>query len=152
MVSRVVVGFALKHKPFNKAIIPCTTTLYQWIDRGIMKTTNLDLLEKLSRKIKKQERKPRLNKRVLGKSIDDRPEEVETPKTFGHWEIDTVVGSRIKSDAVLLTLVERQTHFEVILKLNGKDAHSVDQAVHLMRERAGENFSHCFNRDFRQWL
>lgn len=90
---------------------------------------------------KKQERKPRLNKRILGKSINERPEEIETRKTLDHWEIDIVVGIRIKSDAILLTLVKRQTRFEVILKLNGKYAHSDDQAVHLMREWAGENFN-----------
>nr|WP_317450562.1 IS30 family transposase [Desemzia incerta] len=140
----VVVGFTLNQGLFNPSIIPCTTTLYQWIDRGIMKTTNLDLLEKLSRKIKKQNHKPNLNKRILGKSIDERPEIIGTRKTFGHWEIDTVVGNKVKSDAVLLTLAERQTRFEVILKLNGKDAHSVDQAVHVLREHAGEHFSCLF--------
>ena len=34
----VVVGFARKHELFDCAIIPGTTTLYQWIDRGIMRT------------------------------------------------------------------------------------------------------------------
>ncbi|MFL2137191.1 IS30 family transposase, partial [Ruoffia sp. FAM 24228] len=48
----VVVGFARKHALFDCAIIPGTTALYQWIDRGIMRTKNMDLLEKLSRKIK----------------------------------------------------------------------------------------------------
>lgn len=140
----VVIGFASNHGLFNPTIIPCTTTLYQWIDRGIMKTTNLDLLEKLSRKTKKWDHKPRLNKRILGKSIDERPEIVGTRETFGHWEIDTVVGNKVKSDTVLLMLAERQTRFEVILKLNGKYAYSVDQAVHVLRERAGENFSTLF--------
>lgn len=55
-----------------------------------------------------------------------------------------VVGTKVKSDAVLLTLTESQTRFEVILKLNGKDAHSVDQTIHILRERAGENLSHPY--------
>ncbi|MBT2733132.1 IS30 family transposase [Carnobacterium sp. ISL-102] len=140
----VVVGFASNQGLFDSKIIPCTTTLYQWIDRGVMKTTNLDLLEKLSRKLKKQDPKSRLNKRILGRSINERPAVVENRETFGHWEIDTVVGNKTKSDTVLLTLVERQTRFEVILKLNGKDAYSVDRAVHVLRERAGDNFSRLF--------
>ncbi|OYQ67487.1 IS30 family transposase, partial [Aerococcus sp. 1KP-2016] len=48
------------------------------------------------------------------------------------------------SDAVLLTLAERQTRFEVILKLNGKDTESVDQAVQQLRERAGATFDQLF--------
>ncbi len=86
----------------------------------------------------------RPNKRVLGKSIEERPEAVGTRKTFGHWEVDTVVGNKTKSDAVLLTLVERQTRFEVILKLAGKDAESVNQAVRQLRERAGAYFGQLF--------
>ena len=45
---------------------------------------------------------------------------------------------------MLLTLAERQTRFEVILKLNGKDIESVDQAVQQLRERAGANFDQLF--------
>ncbi|EME7141949.1 IS30 family transposase [Enterococcus faecium] len=140
----VVVGFARKHELFDPAIIPGTTTLYQWIDRGIMKTKNMDLLEKLSRKPKSSRHGNRPNKRVLGKSIEERPEAVGTRKTFGHWEVDTVVGNKTKSDAVLLTLVERQTRFEVILKLAGKDAESVNRAVRQLRERAGAYFGQLF--------
>lgn len=81
---------------------------------------------------------------MLGKSIEERPEAVGTRKTFGHWEVDTVVGNKTKSDAVLLTLVERQTRFEVILKLAGKDAESVNQAVRQLRERAGAYFGQLF--------
>ena len=125
----VVVGFALKHELFDPAIIPCTTSLYQWIDRGIMKTKNMDLVEKLSRKTKATCRKNRQNKRVLGKSIEERPEIIDTRKTFGHWEIDTVIGNKNKTEPVLLTLAERKTRFEVVLKLDGKEAHAVDQAI-----------------------
>lgn len=139
-----VVGFALKYELFDPAIIPCTSTLYQWIDRDIMRTKNLDLLEKLSRKTKGTKQKHRLNKRVLGKSIEQRPAEIENRETFGHWEVDTVVGNKAKSDAVLLTLVERQTRFEVIIKLVAKDAYSVDRAVDKLRKRSGEDFNRLF--------
>lgn len=139
-----VVGFATKHGLFDPAIIPCTTTLYQWIDRVILRTTNLDLLEKLSRKPKAVRHGQRPNRKVLGTSIEARPEAVAARESFGHWEIDTVVGNRAKADAVLLTLVERRTRFEVILKLEGKDAHSVGRAVHGLRERAGADFPRIF--------
>ena len=141
----VAVGYAKEHDLFDPAIIPCTSTVYQWIDRGIMKTTNLDLLEKLSRKpTKKSEKGHRENKRIMGNSIEERPEEVETRETFGHWEIDTVVGNQKKSDAVLLTLAERQTRLELIFKLTGKDAASVDRVIKELRERAGEAFTNLF--------
>jgi len=76
----VVIGFSLKHELFDLTIIPCTTTLYYWIDREIMRTKNLDLLEKLSRKQKVVSLKKRPNKRILGQSIDDRPKEINDVK------------------------------------------------------------------------
>jgi IS30 family transposase len=33
----VVIGFVLKQELFDPSIIPCTSTLYQWIDRGVMR-------------------------------------------------------------------------------------------------------------------
>ncbi len=55
--------------------------------------------------------------RLAGKRhISERPEEVETRKTAGHWEIDTIKGD---SQAVhsVVTLVERATGFTVMGKL-----------------------------------
>ncbi|WP_153833549.1 hypothetical protein [Fundicoccus ignavus] len=54
-----VVGFARKHQLFDVAVIPCTTTLYHWIDSGEMKIRNLYLVEKLSRNTKKKSNKAR---------------------------------------------------------------------------------------------
>lgn len=139
-----VVGFAKTHDLFDPSIIPCTTTLYNWIDRGIMRTRNIDLLEKLSRKPKTTAPKTRPNKRVLGPSIDQRPKSVETRQSFGHWEIDTVLGSKEKSDAALLTLVERQTRFEIILKVDGKDQASINQAIDNLQKRSDQTFSTLF--------
>ncbi|OJF89610.1 IS30 family transposase [Alkalibacterium sp. 20] len=139
-----VVGFAVHFDLFDCSIIPCTTTLYGWIDKGIMRTKNMDLLEKSSRKPKDSSYRSHSNKRILGPSIDQRPSEIDDRQTFGHWEIDTVVGNKVKTDAVLLTLVERQTRFEIILKLKGKDKESVDQAISQLRHRAGDTFSTVF--------
>jgi len=60
----------------------------------------------------------------MGKSVDLRPKEVETREEFKHWEIDTVVGKR-SNDAVLLTLTERKTRYELIFLLDSKNSESV---------------------------
>lgn len=138
------VNTAIKEDLFDASIIPCTTTLYNWIDRGIMKTKNMDLLEQTTRNTKDKKSKTRENKRILGQSIDKRSEKVETRDEFGHWEIDTVIGHKDKLDPVLLTLAERKTRFEVILKIHGKDAASVNQALLSLKERAGNSFRQIF--------
>lgn len=54
--------------------------------------------------------------RLAGKKhISERPASVETRKTVGHWEGDTVVGGKDKD--CITTLVERKTGFALIGKL-----------------------------------
>lgn len=97
---------------FPASIVPCTSTLYNWIDNEIMQTKNVDLLEKVGRKPRETKGKERRNKKVLGTSIEERPESVGDREEFGHWEIDTVIGNKKADEPVLLTLVERKTCFE----------------------------------------
>lgn len=125
----VCVGFAKRQGLYPDNEIPSTKSLYHWIDSGIMKTRNLDLLEKLGRKPSKSKPKIRRNKRVLGESIEQRPKGVDTREEFGHWEIDTVIGLKKALDPVLLTLVERKTRFEWILKIDAKTEEAVDNAL-----------------------
>ena len=64
--------------------------------------------------------------------ISERPQEVETRATLGHWEIDTVQGSSDKH--CILTLVERKTGYVLIGKLPNKTKQATEQrAVQLIR-------------------
>ncbi|WP_425492656.1 hypothetical protein [Lysinibacillus agricola] len=85
-----------------------TKTLYHYIELGLLKTRNSDLLLKVRRNTKKVKKTQRPNKTVLGKSIEERPDSVESREEFGHFEIDSVVGRKDKEDDVLLTLIERK--------------------------------------------
>src|SRR5699024_2516348 len=125
----VVVNVAKKETLFHESIIPSTSTLYNWIDSGIMQTKNIDLLEKVDRKPRSTKGKAHRNKKVHGTSIEDRPKSVEERKEFGHWEIDTVIGKKNADEPVLLTLVERKTTFELIFKIDGKRVDCVDHTL-----------------------
>ena len=50
----------------------------------------------------------RKHKRELGKSIELRDPTIETREEFGHWELDTVRGTKDKTDHVLISLLERK--------------------------------------------
>jgi IS30 family transposase len=136
------VGQAKKNSLFDDNKIASTSTVYNWIDKGYLKTTNMDLLLKVSRKTKtKRDRK---NKKMMGDSIEKRPEIVETREEFGHWEIDTVIGLKTSDDEVLLTLTERKTRFELIYKIASKESYSVDKVMKRLREDLGEKFKEIF--------
>src|SRR5699024_9236524 len=99
-----VVGYAKRNELFE--YVPSTKALYNWIDEGKLSVINLDLPLKLRRFTKR--RNARKHKKVLGMSIEERPEFIDTREDFGHWEIDTVLGHK-SNDNALLTLVERNT-------------------------------------------
>ena len=60
-------------------------------------------------------------------SIEARPAIVDTKQRVGDWEGDTVLGKRHKS--ALLTLVERKTLFTIMVKLGGKRADLLSEAL-----------------------
>jgi len=83
-------------------------------------------------RIKPKKKRIRQQKRKLGRSIEQRPAEVNDRKEFGHWEGDTVIGKGHKS--AVLTLVERKTTKGFILPLLNNSARSVTDAFRTLKE------------------
>lgn len=132
----ICVGYARKNKLFPEEQIVCTKTLYNELWAGNLPLTPFDVPEALSRKPRKHTN--RKNKRIYGKSIEERPEEVIERIICGHWEIDTVVGHRSGQESVVLTLVEKVTDFYLAIKIPGKTADCVIAAMEVLREEYGE--------------
>ena len=99
-----VVGYARKYKLFEEIV--CTKTLYNYIEKRIIKVKNIDLAQKVRRKPKiKRIREYRKN---LGQSIELRPKFVDDREEFGHWEIDTVIGKVKQMKSCLLLMRGKQ--------------------------------------------
>ena len=96
------------------------------------------LLEKVYRKKRSKKAVLRKDKRCPErKSIEERPEEVNSREEFGHWEIDLIVGKRKGSGAALLTLTERKTRYPHIIKLKDQTQKSVIKALNKLERKFG---------------
>jgi len=135
-------GRALESGEFSRKKMVCTKTLYNYVDLGLLPIRNIDLPEKLRRNTKPK--RVRENRKNLGKSIEERPESVESREEFGHWEFDSVLGSKNADEPVALTLVERMTRNVIWLKLRDHSAAAVTDAVSALKLEFGEHFSDVF--------
>ena len=70
--------------------------------------------------------------------ISERPKSVETRKTCGHWEIDTVAGKGSKD--CIVTIVERKTGFTLIGKMPNKTMRSLNERTLQLIARHPEQF------------
>lgn len=135
LLVRLITGNGIKRKRYSPAaalaearrsgyIVPiCTTTLYRYIYNGYLGLGIWDLWEKPFRRGTKKRNQIRHVHMYLP-SIEIRPEEINRRETFGHWEMDLVIGCR-KSKSALLTLTERKSRQEIICKIPNKKAENV---------------------------
>ena len=120
----------------------CTTTLYSYINQGLFPNlTNKDLFLKGKRKKKRKHNK--VKKLPRGLSIEKRSQEVNERDTFGHWELDTVIGTKKKSNT-LLVFTERLTRYELIFRAKDKSSLSTVKVINKLERVYGKNFRKIF--------
>lgn len=120
----------------------CVGTLYNYISQGVFyQLTNTDLLEKTKRKPRKKDEEPKIAHPKLP-SIEKRPQHINDRREQGHWEMDLVVGCS-GSRPALLTLTERVTREEIIIKLPDRRAVTIRRAIDRL-ERTMPNFYQRF--------
>lgn len=135
-------GKALESGTFPRSEMVCTKTLYNYVDLGLLPIKNIDLPEKLRRSMKAKI--VRENRKILGRSIEDRPEIVELRTEFGHWEIDTVIGKKDENEPCVLTLVERMTRMCIWVKAANHTAEAINEALQQVMSYFGEQRDQVF--------
>ena len=117
-------------------------TLYNNIDSGEIGITRDDLLRKEGWKQDKTKPRKAANN-LKGESIDKRPQEANDRSEYGHWEMDLVV-SRKGGKGALLTLTERKTRQEIIIRLPDRTQRAVKHALDMLERRYGSKFKERF--------
>lgn len=123
--------------------VPCTKTVYALINAAVLPIRNIDLpMKTRMRPRKKNVSEPKgHNAKHLGRSIEECDPEILSREDFGHWEVDLVLGKKIKNEPVIITMVERKTRYCLTKKVWGKGATVVQKGVlDLMRKQGLEQF------------
>ena len=85
------------------------------------------------------------NRRLKGRSIEERPAIVDEGTEIGHWEADTVVGSRKGSGVAVFTAVEKVMHDYITICISGRTCAGIEEAIaHLKSEYGEARFSQVF--------
>ena len=130
-----VIGFIRTHSEMKFKTDICYKTLYNYIHAGLFLNVRQSDL-KHYRKNKKKEGKAVALHNLRGTSITERPKEIKCRDSFGHWEMDTVIGQRDKKNC-LLVLSERKTRREIIRKIKSKSQEAVKAALDQIEKDLG---------------
>ncbi|WP_149096499.1 IS30 family transposase [Paenibacillus terrae] len=103
----------------------CCKTIYRWLYAGRLAQADVKVLR---HKGKRQQPAEKRGKFAVGKSISERPKEVRSRDTFGHWELDTVVSGRRKSKGCVATFIERKTRLYTAVQMPDRTALSMEIA------------------------
>ena len=117
-------------------------TLYSYIYKGVFLRLSMKYLP-LKKDFKPKQKKLVVRKAPRGLSIEQRPEEVKERNTFGHWEMDCVLGKREKSK-VLLVLTERLSRKEIIMDMKDQTSSSVVHCLNILERNYGKLFPKIF--------
>lgn len=123
-------------------------TIYSYIHKGVflrlsMKDCPRHGTHKNSYKHVDKKKEPA--RAPAGESIDKRPEEVKNREVFGHWEMDTVYSAKKSGKAALLTITERKTRKELIIRVPNRKAETVIKAIDALERKHGAvNFRAIF--------
>lgn len=133
----------VKGMKFDTKISP--RTLYRYVDMGFIPgVSNMDLPHKRNKKDHKKQDKPRAARSAKGKSIEERPWEVNTREEVGHWEMDTVLSAKDGSLERVLALTERATRGQINLKIKNGETATVVAALDTLERKLGAAFSLVF--------
>lgn len=108
-------------------VIPSTKTMYTYIKQGLLSIKPIDL-PRMVRIRQRQKKRPSTTK-ILGQSIEQRSDSINERREVGHWEIDCVLGSKRKSEPVIMSLVDRFSRKALTVLLPEKKATFVNQAI-----------------------
>ena len=122
----------------------CENTLYNYIYRGdVFLNLTPEHLHNKGRRHYAAKSKKQAARAPRGQSIEKHPEEVKGRGSFGHWEMDSIMGCKGSKQA-LLVLTERRTRMGLVILVEDHTAASVVKAINSLERCFGKLFYKLF--------
>ncbi len=121
--------------------------LENYIEKQILTVDKSDLTYGKYKNKKHQKKEENAVRKLhkKGRTIHERPAEVESRIEINHWEMDTIEGLKEKDAPILLVMSERTTRREIIRLIGDKTQASVVEAINRFEESLGyETFKNTF--------
>lgn len=142
----VIIGYMKTHNYFEKEGFCSITvpTIYNAIRLGIInvKLSDTRRMKENSKYEYKESKNIAASK--IPYSIENRPDEIDKRLIFGHFELDTVIGTSRGKHECLMTLTERKTRFEIIFKLRCKTSEEVVQKFNQTKDFMKKHYNKIF--------
>ncbi len=126
-----------------------TKSIYNWLNQGQIEFPLSELPEHGLRQRRNLDQRSKYNQ-SLGQSIEQRPSVINQRKRIGDFEMDTIVGPRGHSKAVLSTLLDRKSRFLWAYRLKDRTVATVNEALtkFLMSAGTKEKVIALFDNDY----
>ena len=123
-------------------------TLYRYIAEGLIPNVSYKHLPvghpKKRKNAVQADEQPIRARNTLHRSIEQRPKNINLRDVFGHWEIDSIIGSSKGKKESCLVITERMTRQEIVLKVSDKTAVSTTKAMQRLKQKLGRDFNKLF--------
>lgn len=139
-ISPAAVAGEIKRDNLCKTVVS-KTTMYRYIAQGLFMNIRSEHLPFGQRK--KHYNKTQAKRPPRGTSIEKRPLEVFARDTFGHWEMDCVIGKKFSRDT-LLVFTERLTRYEIVMRMPNHKTATVVHYLNKLERRFGAKFRKVF--------
>ena len=142
----VIVGYMKSNNYFIRDGFTSITTpsIYNAIRHGIIKIKLTDTRRMKEIIVYHNHDKSTLPASKIPYSIDLRPDEINDRSIFGHFEIDTVIGTSRGKHECLVTITERKTRYEMIFKISSKTSDNVNNKIIQITNYMNKNFNKIF--------
>lgn len=123
-------------------------TLYRYIAEGLIPNVSYKHLPvghpKKRKNTVQADEQPIRARNTLHRSIEQRPKNINLRDAFGHWEIDSIIGSSKGKKESCLVITERMTRQEIVMKVLDKTAASTTKAMQCLKRKLGRDFNKLF--------